>query len=41
MNKPIKISAVAYEMLAELARKAKTKPDQYVDNLIQIKYKGK
>ena len=41
MNKPIKVSAVAYEMLIELAKRAKTKPDQYVENLIQIQYKGK
>lgn len=41
MNKPIRVSAVAYEMLVELAKKAKTKPDQYVENFIQIQYKVK
>ena len=41
MNKPIRVSAVAYEMLVELAKQAKTKPDQYIENLIQIQYKGK
>lgn len=41
MNKPIRVSAVAYEMLVELAKKAKTKPDQYIENQIQQVYKSK
>ena len=41
MNKPIRVSAVAYEMLVEIAKKAKIKPDQFVENFIQSQYKGK
>jgi|TARA_R100000084_G_C4634185_1_gene140077 hypothetical protein len=41
MNKPIRVSSVAYEMLVEIAKKAKLKPDQYIEHLIHIQYKNK
>ena len=41
MNRPIRVSAIAYEMLVELAKKARKKPEQYIENLIQKQYKGK
>jgi len=41
MNKQIKVSNVAYEMLVEIAKKARMKPDQYVEHLIHIQYRNK
>ena len=41
MNKQIRVSSVAYEMLVEIAKKAKLKPDQYIEHLIHIQYKNK
>jgi|TARA_B100000073_G_scaffold269504_1_gene229133 hypothetical protein len=41
MNKPIRVSSVAYEMLVEIAKKAKLKPDQYIEHFIHIQYKNK
>tara|TARA_X000001382_G_C3050116_1_gene140793 strand:- start:329 stop:454 length:126 start_codon:yes stop_codon:yes gene_type:complete len=41
MSKPIKVSNVAYEMLSEIAKKARMKPDQFIEHIIHIQYKNK
>lgn len=41
MNKPIRITDVAYAMLVELSKQSKLKPDSYMENLIHIQYKKK
>ena len=38
MNKTIKVSPVAYEMLVELAKKNRLKPEQFVENIISDLY---
>ena len=40
-NQPIKLQNVEYEMLLELAKKSKIKPDQYLSKLINKEYNGK
>jgi hypothetical protein len=40
-NQPIKLQNVEYEMLLELAKKSKMKPDQYLSRLINNEYKGR
>lgn len=37
--KILKITAVAYEMLAEIAKKSRLKPEKYIEHLIHIKYR--
>ena len=39
--KNIKMSSLAYEMLLELSKKKRLKPEQLVEQLIQIAYKSK
>jgi hypothetical protein len=38
MNKTIKISSLSWELLAFIAKKQNKKPDDYVEQLIQIAY---
>ena len=38
MNKTIKLTNLAYEMLAFIAKKQSKKPDDYVEQLIQTAY---
>ena len=40
-NQPIKLQNVEYEMLLELAKKARMKPDQYLSNIINQQYNNK
>ena len=39
--KTIKVSSVVYEMLQSLSKKARLKPEVYVDKLLQNVYNGK
>jgi len=39
--KTIRLSGLAYEMLLELCKKARKKPEEYVIELIQQQYRGK
>jgi hypothetical protein len=39
--KNIKMSSLAYEMLLELSKKKRLKPEQLVEQLIQTAYKSK
>ena len=38
MNKTIKVNPVTYEMLVEIAKKNRVKPDQAVENMISDLY---
>lgn len=40
-NQPIKLQNVEYQMLLELAKRARMKPDQYISKLINIDYSSK
>jgi hypothetical protein len=40
-NQPIKLQNVEYEMLLELAKKSKMKPDQYLSKLINKEHNSK
>jgi hypothetical protein len=40
-NQPIRLQNVAYEMLLELAKKARLKPDTFLADLINKTYNGK
>lgn len=40
-NQPIKLQNVEYEMLLELAKKSRMKPDQYLSKLINNEYNGR
>ena len=40
-NQPIKLQNVEYEMLLELAKKSRMKPDQYLSKLINNEYNSK
>ncbi len=40
-NQPIKLQNVEYQMLLELAKRARMKPDQYISKLINIDYGSK
>lgn len=40
-NQPIKLQNVEYEMLLELAKRARTKPDAFLADLISKTYNGK
>jgi hypothetical protein len=40
-NQPIKLQNVEYEMLLELAKKARMKPDQYLSKLINNEHNSK
>ncbi|ABM79610.1 Conserved hypothetical protein [Prochlorococcus marinus str. MIT 9303] len=39
--KMVKLSSVHYEMLVELSKKSRMKPDDYVEMLLQEKYNKK
>ena len=39
--KSVKVSSVHYEMLLELSKKNRMKPDKFIEQLIQITYNGK
>ena len=39
--KMVKLSSVHYEMLVELSKKNKMKPDEYIEMLLQEKYNQK
>ena len=39
--KMVKLSSVHYEMLVELSKKNRMKPDEYIEMLIQEKYNKK
>ncbi len=39
--KTLKLSSVHYEMLVELSKKNRMKPDDYVEMLVQEKYNKK
>jgi len=39
--KTIRLSGLAYEMLLELSKRARKKPEEYVIELIEQQYKGK
>ena len=39
--KMVKLSSVHYEMLVELSKKGRMKPDDYVEVLLQEKYNKK
>jgi len=39
--KMVKLSSVHYEMLVELSKKSKMKPDDYIEVLLQEKYNQK
>ena len=39
--KMVKLSSVHYEMLVELSKKNRMKPDEYIEVLIQEKYNKK
>jgi len=39
--KNIQISKVHYEMLITLAKKARQKPEQYIGEIIQVKFNSK
>ena len=38
MNKTIKLNPVVYEMLVDLAKKNRVKPEQFVENMISDLY---
>jgi hypothetical protein len=40
-NQPIRLQNVEYEMLLELAKRAKIKPDAFLADLISKTYNGK
>jgi hypothetical protein len=40
-NQPVRLQNVEYEMLIELAKKARLKPDIFLANLINKTYNGK
>jgi hypothetical protein len=40
-NQPIKLQSVEYEMLLELAKRARMKPDTFLADLISKTYNGK
>jgi len=40
-NQPIRLQNVEYEMLLELAKRARLKPDAFLSNLINKTYNGK
>lgn len=39
--KTVKLSSLAYEMLMELSKKSKKKPDDYVEQMIKSLYQDK
>jgi len=39
--KNIQISKVHYEMLVALAKKARVKPDAYIEEIIQVKFNSR
>jgi len=40
-NQPIKLQNVEYQMLLELAKRARMKPEQYISKLINSDYSSK
>jgi hypothetical protein len=39
--KNIKISSLAYEMLLELSKKSRSKPEEFIENTIKALYQNK
>tara|TARA_Y100001963_G_C6790281_1_gene455025 strand:+ start:5579 stop:5707 length:129 start_codon:yes stop_codon:yes gene_type:complete len=41
MNKPIKLSAVHYEMLVDVSKRRRLKPEQILEEIIQLEFNSK